>query len=669
MLIGIKKLAPVLAMAVGLAALYAIGYTHGLIFDDAWIARDADKLAGPITLEPSFRSLWMASYQAVYHIAGPELYWQRAFNVLLHIVNAILILLLTEKLVYRALDHEDSASQRENSGEALQELRSLARVAVPVAVMIWAVNPVAVYAVQYLTQRSTLMATAFTVAMLLMFIAALNARTLLRRLLWVGGAALAYLMALLSKEHAAPAVALLLPIYVYWHRPHARQLWQGAVVLVGVAVVTAVITVHRKGWTIGVPTEDVVRPFLRQLDALRPGASEQVYVLSVVNQTWLFFRYGLLWVFPWVGWLSVDLRPPFPLEWFAFPQVLGAGAFLLAVAASSIAILRQPGRIALVGLVFLIPSIMFSAELAFVRLQEPFVLYRSYLWSIVLPALWVVILISVLRAHKWILGVGGLLVVGFGLMAVDRIQSLRDDPTAWRDALSKIDPSGPQNALGRWRAPHNLARWELTAGRFDSAFNYAKLADRLGAPNGMAKQKMGSALVSLRRPKEALPLLLAAQSEGYEGVEIWVSIGSAFDQMGRADDAFLAYDRALTGGLHERYRPATLLAAGYLANRVGQYQRAEYYFGELLKVNPELSAATAGLAIALAGQGRPAQALTMLSEAIGRRASADLYHARANVNMRAGDLKKAEQDILEALARDPNNPVYISVLREIRMGR
>lgn len=667
----IKRCMPEIAfgllMVLALSALYATGLDHKLIFDDMWVYRTPEILAAPVTVSMNFRSLWTASYQAIYQFIGPELHWQRAFNIALHVGNATLIWALTAQLVGRALLEESvSTSSGDGALGTPRDLQALARVAVPVAVIAWAFNPVAVYAVQYLTQRSTLMATGFVVAGLLAFIAALQARSMTARVAWFAGTAVTCVLAVMSKEHAAPGVALLLPLYVYWQRPAARRLWQGALVLMALAGVMAAWMIARKGWSIGAATEDMVGPFLQQLDALRPGAADEVYSLSVINQAWLFLRYGVLWTVPWTGWMSVDMRPPFPLTWHAFPQAFGAAVFIGIVLASAWALPRRRGRISLLGLIVLVPAILFTTELAFVRLQEPFVLYRSYLWSITLPALWATALLAAVGARQWLIAVGLALAAGFGAQAFERIQSLRDESVAWRDAMAKMDLNGPANALGRWRAPLNLSRADLVRENYEDAFRYAQLADRLSAPDGLGKFNMGSVLLAVGRPQQALPLLQAAEREGYKGAELWASLGGALEQVGRADDAFAAYDRALRANLDPKYRPGVLQQAGRLANAVGRYDKANTYFSQLLQLQPDASPAVMGAAFARLRRGDAADALSLLSDAIDRRPAADLYHARAMVHLQAGNRQQATRDIAEALARDPHNPVYLTAQRQIQ---
>ena len=88
-----------------------------------------------------------------------------------------------------------------------------------IAIAFFALNPVAVYAVDYLVQRSILMATLFVVLAFFFFARALRGNP------WLHLAALAsYVAAMMSKEHAMFAPLAAVPIYVIVARPGAKRL-------------------------------------------------------------------------------------------------------------------------------------------------------------------------------------------------------------------------------------------------------------------------------------------------------------------------------------------------------------------------------------------------------------------------------------------------------------
>lgn len=150
-------------------------------------------------------------------------------NLLLHGVTAVLITLLVLRLCESAPSNL-SLNQR--------------RLAALLAGFAWAVHPIAVTSTLYIVQRMNLLSALFTVAALL---ACLQARrhfflSRARGWVWIGIAALLWLVGLLSKENA-----LLLPVYVVlveWlifdfrdDAGHRMPRWRRAVIVAAAAAV------------------------------------------------------------------------------------------------------------------------------------------------------------------------------------------------------------------------------------------------------------------------------------------------------------------------------------------------------------------------------------------------------------------------------------------------
>ena len=107
-----------------------------------------------------------------------------------------------------------------------------------------------------------------------------------------------------------------------------------------------------------------------------------------MNQAYLFFEYGLRWFIPYSGWMSINMRPPFPVAWLTFPHVLGIrGLSWPRVAGGFFMLIRYRDWKALIGISLLFPALLFATEFATVWVQDPFVLYRSYLWAIGVPGI------------------------------------------------------------------------------------------------------------------------------------------------------------------------------------------------------------------------------------------------------------------------------------------
>lgn len=657
--LGMTGVAAVLLLA--LLWVYGGSLGHELIFDDARFMDGSIKLGEAYQIQPAFRSLWIASFHWVHDIFGADWRWQRAVNVGLHVANAIALWGLAVRLLQRAVGSADDDGKKRALGWAAL-----------VGVAVWAFNPVAAYAVVYLIQRSTLLATFFSVCLMLAFIEGMRAEKWAGRLLWGGVAVLCYGLALMSKEHAAPIVAVLLPLYVYWMQPSGRALVKAMLPLAVVVVLCAVWLVGVKGWSIGAVAEDNVKPFLAELEAFSPGASERVYTLSVINQLWLFFRYGLLWFVPWPGMMSVDIRTAFPVGVFQFPFVLGPVGFLLMVVGSIWMLLNRQGLWRLIGFLLLIPVVLYVTELAYVRLQEPFVLYRSYLWSIPVPVFFALLMLWFVEESKWIFVV----VVAFcgvlSLGLLDRVESLRNGYTAWGDVVKKISDVADSKGLypGRWRAYLNLALEHMRRKNFSDAFAFIQTSKRLGLPESTYQINAGAILVGAGRPDVAVRIMEPLMRESDVPHTAYFNLAAAYKFTGQGQRALEAFDKGLQDPkVRDKDKAAVLLDAGTVALSLKNWSRAEEYFRQHLAIQPNTVEAIIGLANAWYETDRRQEALEWLSAAIQKNPAADLHHARAYIYLHTGDKERARADNARALELRPGHPPFEAMRRAIEGGR
>src|SRR5262245_31756868 len=173
--------------------------------------------------------------------------------------------------------------------------------------LLFVVHPVAVYGVAYLIERSIIMATLFSVVSLWCVLEGL----LRRSAWWYAGAAVAYVLAVSSKEHAVmlPAVAGAMAVLVQGMSVTlARRV---AVALVLFAAVGVGVVLKLRG-VLGSAYEPFASDMFGHLGARGEFDRELAYPLSVLNQATLFFRYLATLLVPWTGWMSVDVRTTFP---------------------------------------------------------------------------------------------------------------------------------------------------------------------------------------------------------------------------------------------------------------------------------------------------------------------------------------------------------------------
>jgi protein O-mannosyl-transferase len=401
-------------------ALYAGSLSAPLVFDDFTFFTTPETLSkyGQSYFSLDLRWLPYASLARTVNWLGFDIFWLRLGNVLLHAANAIALFFLLRRLFQVTLTHNDVPDGMPPSPVWFAFFGAL----------IFALHPVAVYGVAYLIQRSTLMATLFVLLMLRVYLEGL----LRGGWYWMLAAVLFYFAAVYSKEHsiAAPGVALALTFLI--RKPSAALLKQIAPYSILLALIAAmVISILITKGLLGAAYEPNAIGIL-YASARMQGLTDlpNVYLLSILTQSWLFFKYLWLWLVPNPAWMSVDMREPFAMSLFGW-HTLGLIAFLAYFCAAIWLLLKQ-GRMGLLGFALLFPWILFLTELSTVRAQEPFVLYRSYLW---MPGLFAAlpVVFGWLAPKKAfiLLGVVSLLLIP---LTLNRLNTFSSSLLLWDDA-------------------------------------------------------------------------------------------------------------------------------------------------------------------------------------------------------------------------------------------
>ena len=127
------------------------------------------------------------------------------------------------------------------------------------------------------------------------------------------------------------------------------------------------------------------------------------WAMSIATQLLLFWKYLFLWFVPNPQWMSVDLRVDFPTLWSGMPGFVALAFSVLVLLAAGLLWLRGcftantlNTRLAFAS-ALLFAAIPFVVELSVIRVQEPFVLYRSYLW---MPAYALLLCLLLLRIEQ-----------------------------------------------------------------------------------------------------------------------------------------------------------------------------------------------------------------------------------------------------------------------------
>ena len=640
-------------------AIYLPGWNHELLFDDLRLTDGAifGNYGSLLTFKQ--RMLSYGSFIWVDLLAGPGWWKQRLVNVGLHLATVAALYALVRDLLERTRFPEDFESQ--------PYFGMSRKAAVQVGVALFAVNPMAVYAVAYLVQRSIVMATLFSVLACWCFVRGLSGRGVA----WYGLALLSYVAAVLSKEHAVMVAAMAVPLYIHVRRPSWKTVATIAGASTALIAVAAVVFFGIYGDLIGKLFDQRSLDFAQQLERLSPGITQRMYPLSILNEAALFFAYGFLWFAPNVMWMSVDMRPAFPLSYMAFPQVLGVVGYVGLWIAALWAVLRRRGALSLAGVALMFPLLLYATEFATVWVQDPFVLYRSYLWAVAVPVVVAIVLTGFQPKTIYVIGCAIGLV--FTVLAFERVQSLRDDHTAWGDAAEKIDLKAPANAVGRWRPFLNLGAYHLDRGSLGEAQRSFATAEALGSLHGSARFNQGVALQQQKKHAQALTTFAEAEKQGFKDLPLYYHRGESAFALGQFALAFDRFSQGLasaaegvTGKDMDRMREAMRMRRAEAAIGAGRYDDAIGDFNALLKASPQNRRLALGLGMALVGKGDTQAAIAQFDQIIASTPNAAAaYYGRAMAHNTARRRDDSLKDLDRAIALDPRNAQYQQVRAQL----
>jgi tetratricopeptide (TPR) repeat protein len=367
---------------------------------------------------------------------GLNLAWFRIGNLAIHACNAIVLFVFLRRLFTVVVPNELALA----AGRPRLSLEWQAFF----AALLFALHPAAIYAVAYLVQRTSLAATLFILLMALAFLEGLVRRS---QVLLLASAVL-YLFAATAKEHAIMAPAVMGVLFLLIAAPSRKRIaFVAPTFLLYAAIGVYVFFQVKTGHIVGQAYEPEGIDMLGRLHSMYPQFDPALaYPLSILTQASLFFKYLLLWVVPNPAWMSIDMREPFALTPGALPYLLGLLAFL-AYPFVAFKLLLRRGAIGLLGLAMLSPWLMFATEFTTVRIQEPFVLYRSYIW---MPLIFACLPCLLQRlSPKPAVAVLVVCALFFVPLSLDRLRSFSHGLLLWDDAAQLIDKDDVRPGVDR----------------------------------------------------------------------------------------------------------------------------------------------------------------------------------------------------------------------------
>jgi tetratricopeptide (TPR) repeat protein len=527
---------------------------HGLA--RIWLSPSASPQYYPLV----FTSFWIER-----HLWGPAPFGYHLVNVLLHAIAAILV---------------------------RQVLRPLGLVASWGAAVLFALHPVQVESVAWVTERKNVLSAVFYLAAALAYLRLAAARSRGTRTRGLPAVVLLFLAALLSKTVTATLpVALAI---VLWWRDGSLSRRDG--VSLGLLLVPAAALASHTVW----------------LERTHVGAEGESWALSaperllVAGRAFWFYAAHVAWPaglsFVYPRW-SLDAADP--RQWL-FP------AAALAIAATLWAARHRWGRGPLAAFLYfavtLLPVLGFFDVYPF---RFSFVAdHFQYLASLG-PFALIAGGAARLRerggpaGRRVVVAAGAAVIVLCGLATFGRSRAYTDEETLWNDTLAR-NPTA-------WMAHTNLAVYLDGRGRYDEAVAHHREAIRLRPDLAGSRNNLGVTLEKTGRTDEAIAAYLAALQIEPANADYGRNLANLLARLGRFAQAEACYHEVL------RLRPDDRASANNLAYvliREGKVDEAERILRELLRRDPNQARAWANLAEALKASGREVEGEEALRRAL-----------------------------------------------------
>ncbi len=628
------------AIAIGLAVVTGLLYANTLgvpfVFDDwqniennplirvrGW---DLDALYQAAFASPSPRPIANLSFALNYSLGGLDVRGYHGFNIVVHWINGWLVYCLAIRV------QRDAARVAGRPASSAPQQVAMALTAAGLFVA----HPIQTQSVTYIVQRMTSLSVLFGLLSFLLFLRTRDEPPGRRQWPRLLAAFLCWVLAMATKQIAAPLPILALLYEWFFHRDLAsgwirrNAAWFAATLatLAGVSL----LYLHR------LPFGYENRPF---------DMGERV--LTQLRVLWLYL--GLL-AYPAPS--RLNLAHDFPISHTLLdpPTTLLALLGLIGLAAFSILFARRERLISYCILWFLGTLAIESSVIALELVYE----HRLYLPMVMIAIAGSDLLFRLSPQRIAAASACAFaLVVVLGLATVTRNEVWRDRISLWSDTVSK--------SPGDHRAQNNLGDALSDAGDLEAALAHLEHAVDLAPEYVRARHNLARTLQILGRPEEAAIQYRELINQTPNDALALRDLGTALEASGELNAALDAYSRSVAE------RPGYFEAnfdLGMLLARRGEASAAAEQLSRAIKLRPTHAEAHHALGLLYAQQGRIEQALPILIRAI--ELDPALGAAHLHLGMLYGVLKQwdlAERHLREALKIDPENSEASAKLQQL----
>jgi len=577
-------------------------------------------------------------------------YYLHQYNLLgYHIVN-VSIHILTGIFLFFFIKTTSSIHEKQHLNPFIPESLHVTHIAF-FAALIWLVHPVQTESVTYIVQRLNSMAAMFYVLALLLYargrmsvqgigklgtgnskLATRNPQPATRsHYFWFAGSALAWVLALGSKQNAAtlPVFIFLYEWYFFqdlskeWLRRHLRY-------IVGIVIVFGVVAFMYLGWD----------PLAR-FAVLPDYASKEFTIMErMLTQFRVVIYYLSLIFYPHPSRLNLDYDFALSRSLVEPVTTVVCLVFILGLLGLALYLAKKERLFSFCILWFFGNLVIESSIIPLAIIFE----HRVYLPSMLVIMGVVTWAFRYIRPKAVVL-VGLSVVAGaFCLWTYERNKVWGDEVRLWRDCVEK----SPKKAR-----PHNSLGIVLTGrGNLKEAIDHFSEALRIQPDLAEAHSNLGAAFVRGGLIQKAIRHYVEALRLNPDSVDAHNNLGAILQREGRLKEAqnhYLESVRIAPDVAETHYNLGSVLLGQ------GDFKWAVRHFSEALRLTPDFAEAHYNLGLALESQGQAEKAISHFSESLRLKRDFAKGHYHLGVMLLSkGNLQEAMHRFSEALRINPN---------------
>lgn len=369
-----------------------------------------------------------------------------------------------------------------------------AQLTAAVIAILFVAHPTAVYGAGYLIQRTTVMAAFFALLSLRYLLRALDEKSYKYAL----RAALMSSLSICCKEHSVTLPIAALSLVFIVDKPVRPVLGIFAVYLIANLPATFYVIADGLGF-VGQPYEPGLKNIEGEIFGL-PNFSnnKERWFFSASTQAKLYFHYWLQWLMPSTSRMSADLRVDFLQPWSPVRGLVWLGLFLaVPITAAAAALFFKKFKLIAFSLIF--AALSFMVEFSLVRFQEPYVLYRSYIWAIGYSVAASVLVLKI--PTRWIIGIFFIVFPFIFMQARDRLETFSSRSALWEDAAAKLEDT---QVAGSSRIFFNRGNERFRNGNVNGALSDIGKAIALNPINSDYYVARATTLIQVGKAEDAL---------------------------------------------------------------------------------------------------------------------------------------------------------------------